>query len=307
MNTKIMVVIAAAIIVVAGIGTYEILYSEGYVNPGITILSFSSNQDAYQNGSFEIPVFTANISSSVTAEYVLSFGSSPIERELTFSGPVTGKQNLLFPRTFSESIEEMSLIGSPGYHNVTLSLKYDHFRTSKTITIYTFPEVKVSAQHYHIDTGITDRFYASPKPPYALSWYANGNYIGDTNETSASFRQPGNYSISFAESYGQFRFNETPFNITVYPPPKATGISYSCYSYYFGLSSFTVYMNETGGDPGLFGLNYSIYVNGTLAAQIAGDGEEQDQLYASGSGPFSVYFKVSDPYYSSISASIEVP
>ena len=42
MKTKIIAIISATVIIVAGVGIYEMMRSDGYINPSISILSFKS-------------------------------------------------------------------------------------------------------------------------------------------------------------------------------------------------------------------------------------------------------------------------
>ena len=79
----------------AGIGIYYGLSNEGYINPGITITSFSSSSNAMENNTSSIPVFYAHVDSSKTAEYKLS-----INGKLLIQGIITGKEKITLPDSF---------------------------------------------------------------------------------------------------------------------------------------------------------------------------------------------------------------
>lgn len=302
MNKKVIAVISVVVVVIAGVGIYEIMTNEGYVNPGISILSFNSTSNAYLNGSFAVPVFYANISSSVTAEYKFTLGN------VSETGSITGKQMVVFPNSLTVYSLASSAMSTTGIHSVMLSVLYNHFNLSKTLNIFTFPTEFIRASHYHIDTGKTDHFYFSPQGPYNFSWYSNGKYVGNANGTAVVFSSPGIYNISASETYGPYILKAPAFNVTVYNPPKATGIYYNNYTYYnfSDSSSFDVYMNESGGDIGSLGFCYSLYVNGSLYGNTTSFGNGEIYVFADGSGPFSVYFIISDQYYSSRSQTMEV-
>ena len=302
MNKKIIAVISVIVVVIAGVGIYEIMANQGYLNPGISILSFNSTSNTYLNGSLDVPVFYANISSSVTAEYKFRVGN------MSETGSVTGKQMVVFPDSFTMFSLESSAISAPGIHTVMLSVLYNHFNLSKTLNIFTFPTEFLRASHYHIDTGIADHFYFYPQSTYNFSWYSNGKYVGNTNGTAIVFSSHGIYNISASETYGSYILKAPAFDVTVYNPPKATEIYYNNYTYYnfTDSSSFDTYMNETGGDIGSLGFCYSLYVNGSLYENTTSFGNGDIYVFENGSGPFSVYFVVSDQYYSSRSQTMEV-
>ena len=307
MNKKIIAVILGIVMVGAGIGIYYGLTQQGYVNPGISINSFSSSSNGYINNSSadNIPIFYAHVDSSKTAEYELT-----INGNLIFHGVVTGKENVSFPTSISQFITIASCIGSPGLHTLTFSVLFNSFKTSKSLNIYTFPDETFNVSHYDIDTGIADQIRASnPVDNISINGHSGGTYTFIPNSA-------GSYNLSYSLAYENYKYSGIAVDIDVFHKPTATGISYSNYSYFTDTdySFFNLNMIEFGGDIcsqyGENSLNYSIYVNGSYYTTYYAypNGEPvSDFLGLEGQGPFTIYFTVGDRYYTSAASStIEV-
>ena len=315
MNKKIIAVILGIVMVGAGIGIYYGLTQQGYVNPGISINSFSSSSNGYMNNSSvsNIPIFYAHVDSSKTSEYELA-----INGKLIFHGVVTGKENISFPTSISQFITIASCIGSPGLHTLTFSVLFNSFKTTKSLNIYTFPYETFNVSHYNIDTGIADQITASnPVDNISINGHSGGTYNFIPNSA-------GCYNLSYNLAYNSYHYSGTAANINVFNKPVPTGLSYSNYTYcscFFSYSSFNLNMNESGGDTySQFGesiLNYSIYVNGSYYTSCNvyystfGTYPNSEAISYTmeldGQGPFYIYFTVGDRYYTSTAShTIEV-
>lgn len=318
---RILSIIVGVIIVGAGFGLYYGLSSDGYINPGISILSFDSTSNGFEPNSSAIPVFYAHVDSSKTAEYKLQ-----IDGNLIAQGVVTGKENITFPYSFIQYLFISSALSSQGIHVATFSILYNSFVTSSSIGIFTFPKESFSVTHHYIDVGIQDTVTAS-NPTDLIS--INGQYGGSYTFFSS---YPGDYNLTYSMTYETYHVTGEAVEIHVFPKPVPTAIYYTDYSYSYGTSYFFLHMNETGGDISggyisnlssyryPLSLNYSIYVNGTFYLTVSNSGYynfsnayeyERNISYPmalSGAGPFYVYFIIGDKYYNdTMSNSIEVP
>ena len=294
--------------VMAGIGIYYSVSDQGYINPGISINSFSSNTDTYVNDSMAIPVFYAHVDSSKTTEYQLCVNGQVIGQ-----GIVTGKANITAP----DSLYQFGLIedtlGTPGLHTVTFSILYNSFKTSKSVSVFTFPNEQFNVSHYYIDTGISDVISASnPVDNISIDGHAGGTYTFLPTSN-------GTYNLSYGMSYKNFHYTGNAVEIHVFNKPVPVNIYYNDYSYcsFSDSSCFDLNMNVTGGDTvGEYvshSLNYSIYVNGTYYTTVSSSDylEARNISYymdLNGQGPFDIYYIIGDRYYNdSASKTIEVP
>ena len=238
MNKKIISIIIVVIMVGAGIGIYYGLSNEGYINPGITITSFSSSSNAMENNTSSIPVFYAHVDSSKTAEYELSLG------KLVIHGVVTGKENITIPDSITQYFLIGAVLETPGIHKVSFSVLYNSFKTTKTINIYIFPYDKFSIEHYDIDTGIRDKITSSITGyNISINGVHGSSYVFNPDSS-------GPYNITYSLSYGNYKYTGVAAQINVFKKPIATGIYFTNYSYdsLFNQSCFDLYMNESYGD-----------------------------------------------------------
>jgi len=301
-NKKILSIIIVVVVIAAGIGTYEVLNNEGYINPGIHINSFTSTSNSMVNSSLDIPLFEAHVDSSKTAEYEV-FSNNV----MLFSGPVTGKETLRFPSTLSQIGDLGSALCSVGLHKITLKIVYNSFSTSKSIDIFTFPAVSLSAEHSHIDTGISDTITASTSN-YNITINANGQSHSGKSLTITP-ETAGILPVSFSMSYGSFKYSAHAGNITVYNHPEALNIYASNVTYtsgFYPTTSFDIQMTSSGGDT-YSGLSYYIYLNDSCYISISSSSHSASYFIDEyGSGPYTLYFVVKDNYYSSTSKTITV-
>jgi len=315
-NKKILSIIIVVVVIAAGIGTYEVLKDKGYINPGITINSFTSSSNGMMNNSslMTMPLFKAHVDSSKTAEYEVVYNGG-----ILFSGPVTGKQTIEFPSTITQYIDLSNVLSAPGFHTITFKVVYNSFSTSKTIKIYTFPYISFSIPHTYLrqyvsylDTGISENITAS-KYIDNLTFYALGHtYTGKS--ISVTPATAGNFTVNYSLSYGSYRLSSIVAYMDVFNPPKAISISYSNLSYnssgFFGpCTAFNVTMVSSGGNMHNYSeLTYCVYVNGSLYKTIyySSSHSVSCSLSVNGSGPFNVYFVVKDNYYSATSNTIKV-
>jgi hypothetical protein len=317
-----MSIIAGLIIIAAGIGTYYVLSSDGYTNPGISIVSFNSTSDVFMPASGsntlppEVPEFYAHVDSDKTAEYELR-----VNGHMVSSGVVTGRENITLPDSLSQYSQIASLLSSPGIHVATFSILYNFFNESRTLNIFTFPVENFSVSHYYIDVGIADPIAAS-NDNYNIS--INGHSGGSYTFVPSS---PGDFNLTYNLSYKDYHFTGLAAEIHVFRKPVPTAIYYTNYSYcsFVNTSCFILHMNETGGDIlssdySQLPLNYSIYVNDTFYTNVSNygyysfsivyeyEGNISYRMSLSGSGPFYVYFKIGDRYYDDATSEvIEVP
>lgn len=296
--------------VAAGIGIYYGLSNEGYINPGITITSFSSSSNAMENETSSVPAFYAHVDSSKKAAYELSLGKSIIH------GVVTGKENITIPDSITQYVLIGDVLETPRLHGVSFSVLYDSFKSTKTINIYTFPYDKFSIEHYDIDTGINDKITSS-LIGYNISINGNSGSSYVFNPSSS-----GSYNITYSLSYGNYKYIRTAAYIHAFNKPMATEIYFTNYSYdsLFNESCFDLYMNEGCGDVYAGNVatsfSYKVYVNNTYQCTFYNfnsnsnmfnyHSSTNDFTYVGSSGPFYVYFVVSDKYYNSTSKTIEI-
>ncbi|HII83137.1 hypothetical protein [Ferroplasma sp.] len=301
-SKKILSIIIGIVIVGAGAGTYFVLSNQGDVNPGIQISSVTSNSNTTMNNSLDVPIFSAHVHSSKTAEYeVISNGN------IIFSGIVTGNQVIKFPSTFSQ-IEELSNVLSPlGLHSLTFKVVYNSYSTSKTVQVYTFPHISFSYQHGFIDTGVSDKITASTSADN-LTFCA----LGVTHAGNAITITPtiaGNISVNYSISQGNYHFSSEAEQIQVYNPPKAVSISASNISYNSTCccTTFDANLVSSGGDVN-GEMCYYIYVNDScqFPPHYFTSHSPSYSVNMHGSGPFNVYFIVKDNYYNSTSNTIRV-
>ena len=301
-SKKILPIIVGIVIVGAGTGTYFVLSNQGYVNPGIHISSVSSTSNGMMNNSFDVPIFTAHVNSSKTAEYeVISNGN------ILFSGPVTGNQVIKFPSTLSQIADLSSALSPLGLHSLTFKVVYNSYSTSKTFQIYTFPHISFSYQHGCIDTGISDKITASTSADNltfcALGVTHTGKAITITPTTA------GNLSVNYSISQGNYHFSSQAEQIQVYNPPKAVSISASNISYNSTCccTTFNANLVSSGGDVN-GEMCYYIYVNDScqFPPHYYTSHSPSYSVNMYGSGPFNVYFVVKDNYYNSTSYKIIV-
>ncbi len=310
MGKKLIAIVIGLVMVGAGVGVYYGLGYQGYINPGISITSFASSSNSFENNSTSfspIPEFYAHVDTSKTAEYELNINGNTIAQ-----GIVTGKQNITLPSSLLEYSLLASSLSSPGLHVITFSVLYNSFSTSKSLNIFTFPSESFIASHYYIDTGISDMIKASnPTDNFIINGHSGGTY-------SFMPATPGDYNVSYGMSYNNYHYNGTAVEIHVFNKPAPTGIYSNDYSYcsISDSSCFDLYMNETGGDVYSdnhmsLPLNYSIYVNGTYYTTVSNSGYynfnsgssylyERDISYhmsLTGSGPFYIYYIIGDRYY----------
>ncbi len=304
-NKKILSLIIVVVVISAGIGTYEVLSSKGFVNPGITINSFTSSSNTMMNDSGDMPTFTAHVDSSKTAEYQVISGGNVL-----LSGTETGDQTISFPSPSISANSVCSALSHVGLHHITFKVLSNSFHISKTINVYTFPCVSFNAQHSSIDTGISDKITACTSVDN-LTMYALGvSHTGKSFSFTPS--SPGIVYVNFSMSSGSYHFSHEAGSVKVFNPPQALPLQSSDIVVTSTSSSFTTFnitMHSSGGDTAnAYGLTYLVYVNGSEAGFITSTTSHSVScsVDAFGSGPFNVYFGVKDNYYSATSNTIKV-
>ncbi|WMT53536.1 hypothetical protein [Ferroplasma acidiphilum] len=278
------------------------LSNQGYVNPGIQISSVTSTSNGMMNNSYDVPIFTAHVNSSKTAEYqVISNGS------ILFSGPVTGNQVIKFPSTLSQLVDLSSALSPLGLHSLTFKVVYNSYSTSKTFQIYTFPHISFSDQHDYIDTGVSDKITASSSADNLTLCAPGVTHAG--NAITIMPTTAGNLSVNYSISQGNYHLSSEAEQIQVYNPPKALSISYSNLSYNStsDCTTFDANLVSSGGDVN-GEIWYYIYVNDScqFPPHYFTSHSPSYSVSMYGSGPFTAYFVVKDNYYNSTSSTIIV-